>query len=47
MHDMGSKSESKRIMTDAGVPVTPGYWGEDQSMARLAVSGARPGRFLV
>ena len=37
MHDMGSKSESKRIMTSAGVPVTPGYWGEDQSLARLAV----------
>jgi len=37
MHDMGSKSESKKIMTAAGVPVTPGYWGEDQSIERLAV----------
>ena len=39
MHDMGSKSESKKIMTAAGVPVTPGYWGEDQSIERLAVRG--------
>jgi 3-methylcrotonyl-CoA carboxylase alpha subunit len=26
MHDMGSKSESKKIMLAAGVPVTPGGW---------------------
>ena len=31
MRDMGSKSAAKRIMTLAGVPVTPGYWGEDQT----------------
>jgi biotin carboxylase len=35
MRDMGSKSASKIIMTNAGVPVTPGYWGEDQSIGRL------------
>jgi 3-methylcrotonyl-CoA carboxylase alpha subunit len=39
MHDMGSKSEAKRIMTAAGVPVTPGYWGEAQDLASLAVRG--------
>jgi len=28
--DMGSKSASKNIMIDAGVPVTPGYHGDNQ-----------------
>ena len=28
--DMGSKSASKKIMTGAGVPVVPGYHGENQ-----------------
>ncbi|KAG8342723.1 Biotin carboxylase N terminal domain [Trypanosoma vivax] len=32
---MGSKSESKRIMEAAGVPVVPGYYGSDQSLVRL------------
>lgn len=32
---MGSKSTSKNIMIDAGVPVTPGYHGDDQSVERL------------
>ncbi len=27
---MGDKSESKRIMLDAGVPCVPGYHGENQ-----------------
>ena len=40
MRDMGSKAASKSIMTAAGVPVTPGYWGEDQSVAALS-SAAR------
>jgi 3-methylcrotonyl-CoA carboxylase alpha subunit len=30
MRDMGSKSASKVIMTNANVPVTPGYHGDDQ-----------------
>ena len=30
IEDMGSKSASKRIMTDAGVPCVPGYHGDDQ-----------------
>lgn len=32
---MGSKSASKKIMIAAGVPVVPGYHGEDQSVERL------------
>jgi 3-methylcrotonyl-CoA carboxylase alpha subunit len=33
---MGSKSEARRVMAATGVPVVPGYDGEDQSDARLA-----------
>jgi 3-methylcrotonyl-CoA carboxylase alpha subunit len=32
---MGSKSEARRLMAAAGVPVLPGYDGDDQSGARL------------
>ena len=32
---MGLKDAAKRLMSEAGVPVTPGYLGEDQSEARL------------
>lgn len=32
---MGSKSEAKTMMIKAGVPVVPGYQGEDQSTERL------------
>ncbi len=32
---MGSKSEAKRLMTAAGVPLVPGYHGDDQSDSRL------------
>src|SRR5580658_2205711 len=32
---MGLKDAAKRLMIAAGVPVTPGYLGEDQSQARL------------
>jgi acetyl/propionyl-CoA carboxylase alpha subunit len=32
---MGLKDAAKRLMADAGVPVTPGYLGDDQSEARL------------
>ncbi|KAI9895622.1 hypothetical protein PsorP6_018712 [Peronosclerospora sorghi] len=35
IEDMGSKSASKDIMIKAGVPVTPGYHGEDQSLQTL------------
>jgi 3-methylcrotonyl-CoA carboxylase alpha subunit len=33
---MGSKSEAKRIMEAAGVPLVPGYHGEDQDAGLLA-----------
>ncbi len=33
---MGLKDAAKSLMEKAGVPVTPGYLGEDQSEARLA-----------
>ncbi len=32
---MGLKDAAKKLMADAGVPVTPGYLGEDQSPNRL------------
>ena len=32
---MGLKDAAKRLMREAGVPVTPGYEGEDQSVERL------------
>jgi 3-methylcrotonyl-CoA carboxylase alpha subunit len=40
---MGSKSASKIIMTKAGVPVVPGYHGEDQSPARLQAEADKCG----
>ena len=33
---MGLKDAAKTLMMDAGVPVTPGYLGDDQSVERLA-----------
>src|SRR5690606_6217737 len=32
---MGLKDAAKKLMADAGVPVTPGYLGDDQSEERL------------
>ncbi len=32
---MGLKDAAKKLMAEAGVPVTPGYLGEDQSEERL------------
>ncbi|HQR29547.1 MAG TPA: acetyl/propionyl/methylcrotonyl-CoA carboxylase subunit alpha [Anaeromyxobacteraceae bacterium] len=40
---MGSKSAAKRIMEGAGVPLIPGYHGEDQSPDRLAREAERIG----
>ncbi|MBR0682842.1 biotin/lipoyl-binding protein [Roseomonas eburnea] len=40
---MGSKAESKALMVAAGVPVVPGYHGDDQSEDRLATEAARIG----
>ncbi|MGC2856463.1 acetyl/propionyl/methylcrotonyl-CoA carboxylase subunit alpha [Novispirillum sp. DQ9] len=43
IHAMGSKSESKRIMEAAGVPLVPGYHGADQDDALLAREAERIG----
>ena len=40
---MGSKSESKAIMIEAGVPVTPGYHGEDNSDETLMAEARKIG----
>ena len=40
---MGSKSAAKSIMERAGVPVVPGYHGDDQADALLAREAARIG----
>ena len=43
MRKMGSKAGAKDLMAAAGVPVVPGYTGEDQSPATLAREAARIG----
>jgi 3-methylcrotonyl-CoA carboxylase alpha subunit len=43
IHLMGSKSAAKTLMEAAGVPVVPGYHGEDQSVATLAAAADRIG----
>ncbi|MBN8629865.1 MAG: acetyl/propionyl/methylcrotonyl-CoA carboxylase subunit alpha [Rhodobacterales bacterium] len=40
---MGLKDAAKRLMEGAGVPVVPGYHGEDQDSARLAREAAAIG----
>src|SRR4051812_5146128 len=40
---MGLKDAAKQRMIDAGVPVTPGYLGEDQSEERLQAEADRIG----
>ena len=40
---MGLKHEAKAIVSAAGVPVVPGYMGDDQSPARLAQEAERIG----
>ena len=40
---MGSKSEARQLMAGAGVPVLPGYDGEDQSAQRLEAEARRLG----
>jgi acetyl/propionyl-CoA carboxylase alpha subunit len=40
---MGLKDAAKRLMAEAGVPVTPGYLGDDQSPAVLAREAAAIG----
>ncbi|RYZ73558.1 MAG: acetyl/propionyl/methylcrotonyl-CoA carboxylase subunit alpha [Lysobacteraceae bacterium] len=43
MRKMGSKAGAKDLMAAAGVPVVPGYTGEDQAPAVLAREAARIG----
>jgi 3-methylcrotonyl-CoA carboxylase alpha subunit len=43
MRRMGSKAGAKQLMAAAGVPVVPGYNGEDQSLAALSREAARTG----
>ena len=43
MRKMGSKAGAKDLMAAAGVPVVPGYTGEDQSPQLLAREAARIG----
>jgi acetyl-CoA carboxylase biotin carboxylase subunit len=40
---MGLKDAAKNLMAEAGVPVTPGYTGDDQSEARLAAEAEAMG----
>ena len=40
---MGSKSAAKTIMADAGVPLVPGYHGEDQSSNTLKLEANKIG----
>jgi 3-methylcrotonyl-CoA carboxylase alpha subunit len=40
---MGLKDAAKALMTKAGVPVTPGYLGEDQSPERLQAEAGKIG----
>jgi len=40
---MGSKSAAKALMESSGVPVVPGYHGEDQSIATLQAAADRIG----
>jgi acetyl/propionyl-CoA carboxylase alpha subunit len=40
---MGLKDAAKRLMAEAGVPVTPGYLGDDQAPATLAREAAAIG----
>lgn len=44
LKSMGSKAAAKEIMTSAGVPVTPAYYGEDQSDARLLAEAEKVGK---
>ena len=43
MRKMGSKAGAKELMAAAGVPVVPGYTGEDQDPARLHAEADRIG----
>jgi len=40
---MGLKDAAKKVMIEAGVPTTPGYLGEDQSVERLTAEAGKIG----
>lgn len=43
MNAMALKGAAKKLMTDAGVPVVPGYHGDDQSLETLAIEAEKIG----
>ncbi|KAL2323524.1 hypothetical protein Fmac_027903 [Flemingia macrophylla] len=43
IRDMGDKSASKRIMGAAGVPLVPGYHGDDQDIERMKLEADKVG----
>jgi 3-methylcrotonyl-CoA carboxylase alpha subunit len=43
IHAMGSKSEAKRLMADAGVPLVPGFHGDEQDAKFLQREAERIG----
>jgi 3-methylcrotonyl-CoA carboxylase alpha subunit len=43
IRQMGSKAAAKALMAQAGVPLVPGYHGDDNDPARLAAEAARIG----
>ncbi|KAG4981897.1 hypothetical protein JHK84_026995 [Glycine max] len=43
IRDMGDKSASKRIMGAAGVPLVPGYHGDDQDIEKMKLEADRIG----
>jgi len=43
IHAMGSKSEAKKLMEKAGVPLTPGYHGDEQAPDFLRLQADRIG----
>jgi len=43
MREMGSKDEAKKRMIEAGVPVIPGYHGDDQSVDTLKQQAEKTG----
>ncbi len=44
---LGDKAGAKRIAAGAGVPIVPGYYGADQSNARLAAEAAALGEPII
>lgn len=45
--DQGSKAVARKLMIEAGVPVVPGYEGDDQSDERIVAEAERIGLLIV